>query len=515
MILSNIMTSFHNYERQWVCQFDRNLDIYSFAFLSGASDFESNILYFGSLSELPARIPNIHLTFVCIKDQEIPPLYPLEYLSTINLIVLDEHAKQMEVLRILTKLFGEAARISSGRSHLIEVLHANQGLQAIIDKAYEILQNPIIVVDSSYKLLAMYRDDSVEEDRADLEEQRTLGYMLKSNIDAMNRAHLYEQTRARGYPLYNKDPEASHGWITALVYIHGIEVGQIGVMDSRHPFTHVDFELIDFLCKAVSLELQKSDFYRTNQGLMHSYLLSDLLDNQVHDSTAIEQRMANLGWDLTANLYILLLTDSARNFFDGKAQLITQQLHHLMPSSRWVIYHGQIVFLVRFDDADSIAHNSELCRYLEINRLSAAVSSRFDDIINIKKYYNQAVKAYEFGHRLHPEEQLYFYADYFFYHMGQIVSETHDIQDFYHPGVIAIDAYDREHGTNFLETLKLYLTYIDQPAVIADKLFIHKNTVFYRINKLKEQFHLALDNGDDRFKIHMTIKLMEMKQPLP
>ena len=97
------------------------------------------------------------------------------------------------------------------------------------------------------------------------------------------------------------------------------EVGQIGVMDSRHSFTDVDFEIVDFLCKIVSLELQKSDFYRTNQGLMHSYLLSDLLDNEVHDGAAIEQRMANLGWDMNNNLYIMLLTDSARNFLSGCA----------------------------------------------------------------------------------------------------------------------------------------------------------------------------------------------------
>ena len=53
---------------------------------------------------------------------------------------------------------------------------------------------------------------------------------------------------------------------TAPVYIHGIEVGQIGVMDSRHSFTDVDFEIVDFLCKIVSLELQESDFTGTNPG---------------------------------------------------------------------------------------------------------------------------------------------------------------------------------------------------------------------------------------------------------
>ena len=30
MQLTKIMTSFHNCSRKWICQFDRNLDIYSF-----------------------------------------------------------------------------------------------------------------------------------------------------------------------------------------------------------------------------------------------------------------------------------------------------------------------------------------------------------------------------------------------------------------------------------------------------------------------------------------------------
>lgn len=209
-------------------------------------------------------------------------------------------------------------------------------------------------------------------------------------------------------------------------------------MEGQHPFTDVDYELIDFLCKAVSLELQKSDFYRTNQGLMHSYFLSDLLEHQVHDSAAIRQRMANPGWNLTANLHIMLLTDQDRNFFDGKAQLITQQLHHMMPDSRWVIYHGQIVFLISSDSPETFGQSEKLYHYLEINHLTAAVSNRFDSILDIRKYYLQAVKANIFGHRFHPQVHLHLYTDYMFYHMGEMISEQYDLKDFYHAGVVAV-----------------------------------------------------------------------------
>ena len=150
-------------------------------------------------------------------------------------------------------------------------------------------------------------------------------------------------------------------------------------------------------------------------------------------------------------------------------------------------------------------------RTLEINHLTASISNSFDSILDIRKNYLQAVKAQTFGQRFHPEERIHSYSDYMFHHMGEIVSEKYPLADFYHPGIVAIQDYDKAHNTNFLETLRLYLIHIDNPGAIAKQLYIHKNTVFYRIAKLKEQFHLNLDDGDERFKIHLTIKLMEME----
>ena len=168
------------------------------------------------------------------------------------------------------------------------------------------------------------------------------------------------------------------------------------------------------------------------------------------------------------------------------------------------------VFLIRAENISLFSENGMLIHYLSINKLQAAISNRFDNIIDMKQYYKQALKAFEFGRKLSPEKQIYFYSDYIFYHMGEIAAEQLDIHSFYHPGVIAVSEYDKTHGTNFLETLRLYLTYIDNPGKIAEELYIHKNTVFYRINKLKEKFKLQLDNGDECFKMHMTIKLMEL-----
>ena len=75
-----------------------------------------------------------------------------------------------------------------------------------------------------------------------------------------------------------------------MVYIHNIETAHIATADSNRLFTQEDFEFIDFLCRIVSLELQKSDFYKTNRSMMHNFFLLELLDNHVLDLATIYRR---------------------------------------------------------------------------------------------------------------------------------------------------------------------------------------------------------------------------------
>lgn len=88
-------------------------------------------------------------------------------------------------------------------------------------------------------------------------------------------------------------------------------------MELDRKFTDIDFELVQFLCELVSVELQKNDFYNCNQGMMHSFLLSELLTGELNDANVIAMRLAHLEWTLTPYLRVMTLTDLKNGFFDG------------------------------------------------------------------------------------------------------------------------------------------------------------------------------------------------------
>ncbi|MBQ6701028.1 MAG: helix-turn-helix domain-containing protein, partial [Oscillospiraceae bacterium] len=80
-------------------------------------------------------------------------------------------------------------------------------------------------------------------------------------------------------------------------------------------------------------------------------------------------------------------------------------------------------------------------------------------------------------------------------------------RDFCPDEIEAIQQYDADNNSELLLTLEKYLYYVDDPVSAAKSLNIHRNTLLYRINKIKELTGLDLSNGDERFKVQLYLKL--------
>ena len=75
--------------------------------------------------------------------------------------------------------------------------------------------------------------------------------------------------------------------------------------------------------------------------------------------------------------------------------------------------------------------------------------------------------------------------------------------------VVAMLLYDRDHGTQYLDTAVMSVSHPGSPAEAADALNVHRNTYFYRVNKVREMFYLDLKDGDDRLAVAFTTRVME------
>lgn len=67
--------------------------------------------------------------------------------------------------------------------------------------------------------------------------------------------------------------------------------------------------------------------------------------------------------------------------------------------------------------------------------------------------------------------------------------------------------YDRKHESELLQTLENYLKHNGSVSSVAEKMFIHKNTILYRMAKIRELLKADLDDGEERLFYYMAIMI--------
>lgn len=75
--------------------------------------------------------------------------------------------------------------------------------------------------------------------------------------------------------------------------------------------------------------------------------------------------------------------------------------------------------------------------------------------------------------------------------------------------VLTLREYDREHKTDYFETLRTYISCQMNAVKAAKALFIHRSTFLYRMAHIREMVNIDLEDPDQLLYLLLTCKLLE------
>lgn len=89
--------------------------------------------------------------------------------------------------------------------------------------------------------------------------------------------------------------------------------------------------------------------------------------------------------------------------------------------------------------------------------------------------------------------------------------EDHQVlTDMYQDNLGALENYDIQHNTDYLNILHLYLLHNSSVQAVAEETFTHRNTINYRIKKIKELLHSDLETMEDRFRFQLAFYIRDI-----
>ena len=401
------------------------------------------------------------------------------------------------------------------RKRVYAAFQSSYDIQRFADKVFEVLGNPLMIVNSDHRLVASA--GSFPENRADVIEEITQGYVSEDVNVELETAGILDDVRRAGHSIISENKRFGQRWVTSIISFHHMEMGRFDLLEQDHVVTDTDLELIDFAGSLAGVMIDKLGIAGERAGAGSSVLDDILGDTFANEKTMRAQlSLSSMPLDET---YALVELRADRDIPRAHLQRIASRIGHAFRHSLWTVRDGNLVILVSlgarlcagwdgYDRAERIlGQRKEFLQTLAQNAMVAYVAEPFEQLSFAPDRYAQI------GNLISSHIDASGPIVYFWHHryavlagMAKTFGEADMMLD---KRVVAMQLYDADHGTSYLETAVRTVEFPGSPAEAAKALNVHRNTYFYRVNKIAELFLIDLKRGEDRLAVSFSTHYLQ------
>ncbi|MDR2133359.1 MAG: helix-turn-helix domain-containing protein [Clostridiales Family XIII bacterium] len=400
--------------------------------------------------------------------------------------------------------------IECAAAELLETLAKSEGLQSVVDAGSAMLENPVIVSDKGWNLMAMTAGVEIPDD-AGWNEFMHGGALSPDTVSSNIKSKLADRIERSETPFCAREQGMKYRRMFGKVSLGGRHAATVSALAYFKPFAERDFEIMTLLCNAVSAEVQKNKYLYFSRGLPYEDLIVNLLEGRVRDESVIEENMRAL--NLSVKKYIRALAIDLMGFDKEQfsASYMRDFIEKLLKGSKAVLYGDRIVAITSHDSAEKFsgADLPQIAEFLRKYSMRCGVSRCFEDFSALREHYFQAIEALRLGPRQNDEAQVYFYDDYAILHIARLCAESADLRTLCHPKLSRLFKYDAARGTAFTRTLRVYLRCARNITDTAAALHMHRNSVIYQLHRIEEMLDVRLSDGDALLHIELSFRFME------
>lgn len=125
--------------------------------------------------------------------------------------------------------------------------------------------------------------------------------------------------------------------------------------------------------------------------------------------------------------------------------------------------------------------------------------------------YTEALQAMQLGVRLKLNKQVVEFGSLGVYRLLYELEALPAVQKFAAEIMQPLADYDNENRGSLVKTVQAYFEHHGNISQTAESLFVHRNTLLYRMERIQELTGLQLDQANMRLALHLALKLWELR----
>lgn len=320
--------------------------------------------------------------------------------------------------------------------------------------------------------------------------------------------------------------ELSNEWSRLVAPVIGRNglLGSVSLIVPRGRATPEDAQVTARGGAACAVVLAREQAAATVRREVELHVLDEVLDGALRSEATLLQQGRRLGHDLqSAHVAVIARIDPAgggpvranasEERWDGMETAISRIGATRGNRVLWRIRNNGAEFILPAEAARDERRIAEALRddlqgLLRANGESAVsigVGTFRDGLTGIRRSHAEARQALMLGRRLNGAGHLTLFGELGVYRLLYAAEALPELKDLYFQTLGDLLAYDRQNNAGLVNTLEAFFAANGSPKEAAERLGVHRNTVLYRLDRIREITGYDLDDAGVRMRLHLSL----------
>ncbi len=441
---------------------------------------------------------------------EIPFTYSLAQVSNIiNDEVFKRENSELNKYKDITRVFNQVT-LDGG------------DLWDMTAKVNSVIDNPVIMLDSQFNLLAYAEHEANPEPLAQwltLEERMPCFPKSFTNIIPQD---------AKRFPLSLKR-QLSKGNRTVTCRIKPVAhaqsiYGYMVVWETVSKMDRIDYVALETAAISAALERIKAKQIEEAKLRQRQDFFNDVIEGRILSVNALRNLAQLHGVNIQQPhvVFVVEVPQSQEHQLTSiidVIKLLTRKLKtrvHAFSKQPHVIG----LFELSSEEPESIKDLHDFMQQLD-EALSSQLGSqdfRFgisnvcQDFLTISRAAGIAFDVLKMAPLIASTNHQYYFQQLISYHLLDTTLSNDHMLEFFENTLGALHTYDFAHNSDLIGTLEMYYQCHGNISETSKQLFVHRNTIIYRLEKIKEVLATTLTNAEENFNYQMALRIYKLLQ---
>lgn len=426
--------------------------------------------------------------------------------SNLSVISLPEDCNKATIFNKIQDIFEKYEQWDYG---LMRSIAAHESLQAISDQAASILDNPFALLDITLKRIL--KGGPLSEDykgsvwEVVMEQEYTPSETFSLSTDNL---YFFLPYNCKPYFVHGAPYKYSH--LISNLYLDGKLFAFLATTDINAPLTQGQVSLNQHIRDVLELAIASSIEFKGSTEIV-TYYLEKLIKGFPVDDKIISYHLTERGWSICDNFCVYTIANpDGKELSDSQAAFCIFRIKKLQEDVILFSYENSIIVITRQSKSEANKeYQKGLTDLLPKLGLHCGCSHIFDRFSDLKYYYIQSKAALYEGEKIKPENILWNFGDYYFPHMVRLLNNSTSLKSMCHPNILRLREHDNTYGTDFVQCLRIYLFNGCNIAQTGKELFMHRNTLTYRLEKIAEIIEMDVHqlSENDRMQLWFSCRI--------